>query len=113
MIPCQCDGPGFCHVYKREMTQADWDICHGAVDWLKARFAQDWIKQAGATCAYDAGPLLDATGTPVVKRTCGCNGQPPVLALKNCTNPQMIASRTPGEDGCIYRCSYFVARVAD
>lgn len=108
--PCTCTGPGYCTRYAREMNQADWDICRGAVDWLKADHVKRWMKESGATCVYDAGPLLDEQGVPVKKRGCGCNGQPPVISLKACTNPQMVAARTPGQDGCEHRCAFFTAK---
>lgn len=93
------------------MTQADWDICSGAVAWLRRRSVDQWIKDTGPACEFDAGPLMDAQGVPVKRRGCGCDGRPPVIALKDCTHPQMVASRTPGQEGCESRCVFFKAKV--
>lgn len=111
--PCVCPGPGFCTKYARQMDQADWDICSGAVGWLKERHVARWVKETGPTCAFDAGPLLDEHGIPRKKRTCGCGGLPPVIAFKDCTHPQMIAAKTPGEDACELRCAFFMALAKD
>lgn len=109
--PCVCSGPGFCPKYGREMNQADWDICWGGVEWLKADHVGRWMKETGTTCEYDQGPLLDEHGIPIKKRGCGCNGRPPVVQLKSCTHPQMVAAKTPGEEGCEHRCSFFTAKL--
>lgn len=109
--PCICPGPGYCTKYARQMAQDDWDICSGAVGWLKERHVAQWVKSTGPSCAYDGGPLLDEYGVPRKKRGCGCNGVPPVIALKNCSHPQMIAAKTPGQDGCELRCAFFMAVV--
>lgn len=92
------------------MNQADWDICSGGVDWLKADQVKRWMSETKTTCTYDAGPLLDGQGIPVKKRGCGCGGRPAVVQLKSCAHPQMIASKTPGEEGCESRCGLFMAK---
>lgn len=107
--PCICPGPGYCTKYARQMLQDDWDICSGAVGWLKQRHVAQWVKSTGPSCVFDGGPLLDEYGLPRKKRGCGCGGRPAVISLKNCTHPQMITAKTPGEDGCESRCNFFMA----
>jgi hypothetical protein len=108
--PCICPGPGYCTKYARQMDQGDWDICSGAVGWLKDRHAVQWVQSSGSSCAFDGGPLLDEYGIQRKKRGCGCGGVPAIVGYKVCSHPQMVASKTPGEDACELRCAFFQAK---
>jgi hypothetical protein len=62
--------------------------------------------------AFDGGPLLDEYGIQRKKRGCGCGGVPAIVGYKVCSHPQMVASKTPGEDACELRCAFFMAKKA-
>lgn len=108
-LACQCAGPGDCPVFHRAMDQADYDVCSGAVQWLKAREMARWLQpsaaEAGRSCVYDNGQAFDEHGLPLKRRTCGCNGQKPVILMKNCMHP---SHQDPMPEGCESRCSHFI-----
>lgn len=107
---CECNGPGHCPRYNREMTLEDWDICRGAVWWLKERKVTEWMSETrssanGSTgCIFANGPALDEHGFQVVRRTCGCGGQRAVIPMINCLHP---SHTDPMPDDCAMRCSHF------
>lgn len=110
MSACQCTGPGWCPVYGREMGQEDWDICRGAVSWLKQRYVERWLTETAqerpnsGKCVYNAGPALDEFGIQRVRRGCGCGGRRANEPLITCLH---ASHQDPMPDDCESRCTHF------
>ena len=104
---CRCEGPGHCPVFDRNMDQAEFDICSGAVQWLRLRHVGEWLRpkmaESGRVCVFDGGAALDEHGIPIKRRGCGCNGQPPVIPMKKCVHP---LHPDPMPEGCENRCTH-------
>lgn len=109
-MPCQCSGPGYCQVYNRMMSQVDYDICSGAVPWMKERYREQWLRESKAMegtttgCIYNMGPALDEHGIQRVRRGCGCGGRRKNEPLITCTHP---LHTDPMPDDCESRCGHF------
>lgn len=109
MKHCECNDIGFCKRYNREMSLEDWDICRGAVWWVKERKITEWMSTPSPNrpqgqCIFYSGPALDEFGNQVVRRTCGCGGQRAIVPMVNCLHP---SHDDPMPDDCQTRCTHY------